>query len=531
LIDTVTANPTMSGSLSLYTSVIDAFSAILERAQSLPSTLVVDINVALGLLTSGIQDQMVQGMAVGHFATNLRLSTYSVSADSTSRLFIQSNDVEQYLELPNDFITLSSNSTDGNNNYTSTKVSLLQYNSNPHGVQTTSASVRVQVDSPNVYSILSTVQSLERISYRGSTAAAHTGIAYCTPSVSQLQYNMSVICPNGGDNSNNSSSYTVACDGIKSTEIKYTCPLNSFLPVCTVWNGSEYVSNPHCTVVSYSTTNITCLCSQFNLASFDSTTTTSQHGRKLVPTYANFHELSSSTKLVQSEFVTVIVSANNVSPSSASKNVTILVTMNVIILILFIGIFILVKIDLREAEAISKLQPRPIYRFSTLLKEAIPTDFESKKWYVRMWKRLCTEHSLIASLATSYNAENDYRVTQWLFLFGFIFNTILVDTIFAVLYLVDTGVCSSFSSSESSCLDQVSLDQQNTLCVWTSASSNSDSNCSFNSAIGESATSILVLSTLTLLLTIPLNLLLYIGIREIRKFFGSLYIQVSNLYF
>jgi hypothetical protein len=92
---------------------------------------------------------------------------------------------------------------------------------------------------------------------------------------------------------------------------------------------------------------------------------------------------------------------------------------------------------------------------------------------------------------------------------------LFIDTVLAGLFFADDGTCETFST-KSACLTTSSLDQLDTLCVWT-ADNNGDYSCSFNEGIGQSAYSILILTTVIAVITVAFDAIFYFMLKKVKN--------------
>ena len=98
------------------------------------------------------------------------------------------------------------------------------------------------------------------------------------------------------------------CPGNDSRVIRYTCPGRQLIPTCVAWNGTDYVVNSACTVVSYTAYNTSCRC--VGSTNYDGS----------VGTNPQIDDLAASTDLVVYGFAETWSSAANVSPNSFIEN-------------------------------------------------------------------------------------------------------------------------------------------------------------------------------------------------------------------
>jgi len=99
------------------------------------------------------------------------------------------------------------------------------------------------------------------------------------------------------------------CPGNDTRIIHYTCPGRQLIPTCVAWNGTQYVVNEACTVLSYSKHNTTCRC--VGSTKYDGSATTSN---------PQIDDLAASTHIIVYGFIETWSSAAYITPNSFIEN-------------------------------------------------------------------------------------------------------------------------------------------------------------------------------------------------------------------
>jgi len=100
----------------------------------------------------------------------------------------------------------------------------------------------------------------------------------------------------------------LVCPGNDSRTIHYTCPGRQLVPTCVAWNGTQYVVNEACTVLSYSKHNTTCRCA--GSTKYDGSETINPQ----------IDDLAASTDIVVYGFIQTWSSASYITPNTFIEN-------------------------------------------------------------------------------------------------------------------------------------------------------------------------------------------------------------------
>jgi hypothetical protein len=319
---------------------------------------------------------------------------------------------------------------------------------------------------------------------------------------SALPYNVSVECP--------VQNRSITCDGQVAGYVNFTCPAVSVEPECTVWDGLQYSVSSLCRVESYTAAVTNCFChtSTPNVVGDDVGGADSGEHREL-------NEMSSSANMVVGGFIDTFTSAGTLSLASLTHNAVIFSVCVVIVCASLFGLILAIRMDRREllarnldlAEAAGG---SAVKLFDDLIVSWRPEELSEIPWYIKLWRKIVAEHEWI-SVFSGYKSLKDYRTTKCMECVGLLINFLFIDTIMAVLFFFDDGTCESYAV-QSQCLTQMSLDQQDTLCVWDGDA------CSFNPNIGQSFTSTLILTAIITGISIPFQLFFSSMVEAIRDY-------------
>ena len=163
----------------------------------------------------------------------------------------------------------------------------------------TAEKVQLYSDSMHSYlnTITATVQNVHPIQYFNDPSS-YNHIA-CEPR--GMAYDIVGSCTNTSD-------IHLRCPGNDSRVLRYSCPGRQLIPTCVAWNGTDYVVNSACTVISYTAHNTTCQCS--GSTNYDGSGTNNPQ----------IDDLAASTDIIVYGFVETWSSAAYVTPNSFIYN-------------------------------------------------------------------------------------------------------------------------------------------------------------------------------------------------------------------
>lgn len=99
-------------------------------------------------------------------------------------------------------------------------------------------------------------------------------------------------------------------------------------------------------------------------------------------------------------------------------------------------------------------------------------------------------------------------------------NFIFIDTVLAGLFFVDKGQCAQYMT-EATCLQTKSLDQVDTLCLWTPPCDDGfpSISCTFNSDVGSTFFASLVLTNVISVVTVPFDAFVDFMVENVRDYY------------
>jgi hypothetical protein len=506
LIETIQTDPELAGSGATATLCMEALSSVLQKGSDLSAALVANISSTLAVLNNGIQSSMAVGQQAVELTTaNVRMSSaLQTASDIGSESFGPPQTAyEKYLKQNTTAIGLDTSASSISSS-TSIGVAVMQYVSSPHGIMTASKSTGLQV------SAFATTSATSR---RRLDSSASLGVSIELQNIEseyyyvEPAYNSSVYCERTYYPYNTTAhcklaNLTIACSGFYRGYVNFTCPSVSREPKCRVWDGTDYSVSPTCSVVSYTNTTSTCACTE-----------SVPGARRLSSSSGELNEFSTSADMVVGSFVDTVLSAGKLSPGSVTHNPVIFSICVALFVLTFGGLVYLVKVDVTEMANQTTGHKKRVHHFQNWSMAVKPVELTDARWYSKLWNRLKTDHDFVCVLA-SYSPGGDFRAVKWVQLMGMLINFLFVDTILAVLFFYDDGSCEAHVQ-ESQCLQQKSLDQENTLCIWYE----DRGLCGFNHNIGGTFYSTLILTGIITCASIPFQLMFMTLVRYARDFF------------
>jgi hypothetical protein len=558
--DLIAASASTSGSSSadsgsyVATECIDALSLALERGSFLPADLVNNVTKAMSILSIELENTLVIGeSATAIISDNVQISSQLVDVSS---LTLSGDDdgyngnaivfapplttIQQLTDAVTATIAVALTGVDdgGQGDAGSIGISVVHYTGNVHN---TSASTSTSIGlSLNVYkdeittfgqrrrklqsglgelSVIVTMPNNIPIDYTAGDISTENRTYTCMETIQP--YNVSLEC-------SYNRSYPYVCNVSKtSSTIPYICPSASVKPVCSTWDGSDFVRNPFCTLVSFTATDTICRCysgyDTYIATASNSSSQTSTRSRKLSSSGTDpaLTQFGGVAEAVGDNFVHTLDSIQDLSAADIVHNSLLFGILVALLVVFFVGFGIVVTVDYKEIDAYKETKITTRHSktgglsFDELLSNAIPSDLSPHvSWYQRLWKLLQVQHDAVG-LFSPYNEEGDYRTTRWLKVIGLILNFLFINTILAVQYFDDNSCIARVS--ESACVTGKSLDQTNTMCIWNSGSSK----CQINADASESPLAVMVAASATTILAIPLQILFTVMVGQARKYIQS----------
>eukprot|EP01035_Chromulina_nebulosa_P019441 gene19441-25321_t len=459
---------------------------------STSTTLLQDVINTIAALGSGIQANKAIGEAPTKTVLPYLKSTSTVQdpcSGSSIGLTVPQSDYELYNNEPTNQVAASTSGSCGSSN--GVGVNIFQnigptsgsLKSTPIGVQSSSYAIDAYGSrrlTSSSYSYTFTFANTESVAYTTSADIIY-GNYTCEIHSSSSSYNVTLNC------TNTEIEYQLYCPGDEIRVYEYECPGLITSPQCvSSTNGYDFSTDSNCKVIEYTSENTTCTC------------TTSSSSRKLSLSQSSSSEnsqFSSSTSIVVHDFTNRWKTIKSLNASTVSHNLVITITMAVVIFVTLAGVFSFIFVDIREDKFKPKAEVVKRKKIGTKVKNffnsLLPIEFTGQPWFKRYFKRMKLEHDWLC-LFLPYSSDRDYRSVRWV----------------RGLFFADDGTCENHKT-KSTCLATTSLDQIDTLCVWSSSDG-----CSFNSNIGSSVITTLLLTTIITIVTIPFDTLFYFMLRK-----------------
>ena len=285
------------------------------------------------------------------------------------------------------------------------------------------------------------------------------GTAVCQHSY--FPYNLTVNCLH-------SSPLVFECPaGSSLVTHNYTCPSRYNLPECVMWDGVAFAESPFCTVVAYSSHNVTCSCRSPNSSATNTRRLSTSPGGYTV------QEFSTTVRVISSDFHHTF-SEETFALAGVTVNYVTTLTISIItgIAVLFLAVFLVNETRSRSRLApVFATAPCDIYTFFDAL---LPDIFKLKPWYVRLWTKMTREHDWMV-LLSPHSDSRDARSVRWVIAMGRLIAFLFIDTLLSSMFYNDDGTCQTYTT-QSSCESTLKLDQLNHLCRWNAQ----QWTCSFN---------------------------------------------------
>jgi hypothetical protein len=539
LVETVIFFPSLVADDSVSSQCLSALSLALQLGAALPAGLINNVSSALAALATGIEGNLVVGEAPTLLITdNVRVSSQmlDMAGASTTSFSPPLTAVEQLTGKVTPTISIESgspNQDDLASKAGSLSVSVVKYTGNVHNTSTsTSASVGLSLTTYGVDSgtsarfrrladdgdgaVLVTLPNSYPINYTAGLVQAENRSITCAMTTEPYQVVL--------DCSHNRSFPFVCNSSEYDVTIPYSCPSIGLSPVCSTWDGSAFVKNPFCNVVTYTSTATTCRC----LSGYESYPSAGLSGtrgsRRLSTKDPALTQFAGVAEAVGDNFVSTISSVTQLTAGDIAKNGMLFGVMTSLVILFFVGFGVVIWVDYKEIDKTKDAMAHKVatVSFSELLTNAIPSDLKPNvKWHDRLWRLLQLQHDVVG-LCSGYVAEGDYRTTRWLKVIGLIMNFLFINTVLAVQYF-DDNACIAMTT-EATCLQSKAMDQVNSMCVWDVTKK---VKCSINADATESPLAVMVAASATTILSIPLQVFYVVLMSQVRKYIQSSLTQTS----
>ena len=434
LIATVTGNPFMSSTDSLVSLVLRALSAVVVRGSDSPIEFIDKVSSTITQLSLGRQQQTAIGESTNIVTDNIRMMTGRVDGcdSELSAMEVPKSEMEKLFDVaPSSFSLPVSEDSGGCG---SMGVTLVQNIRNVRADMTSSAAIKVQLqayESPlSISGVTFVLQNSNPMEYTDMELIKRTILC----KMNKLgPYNVSVLCP--GTNA----TFVLKCSGNSRVYLSYTCPRVYDVPTCNLWNGSSYYQDPSCHVVSFTPYNTTCFCNNSAVGNL---------GRRLTDAGSVEAEFTTALSTIGSDFLSKFDLVGDLTLESLTENAVVLSTVSSILGSCFVGIIILVIIDLQERarhmagkKKCKDTGIRDALSIRAFFNSLLPLEFSFKPWYRRMWAKLLVSHDFLCVFIpfTSDTDSREFRTVKWINACGRLLNFLFVDTILSGLFFVDTG--------------------------------------------------------------------------------------------
>ena len=317
--------------------VLQAISTVISQGKSLPVSISRDMHHCMDTLTLAKGNLLVPGENSSIVVDKIRFlssSGYLSQLESTTFQSPQTS-LEKFLATPSATMTFSQKTTLSTRNVSSVvkhgnliggyskyvilsdstengggdgavvqvSVSQSMVNYLPgRSPNSTATKVTLSYDSdPGVSSVVVTIPNLTPIHYvdiepeSRNVTCAKKGYAYSISANCFVDPNLNVTCP-----------------GNDTRIFQIVCPGKKLVPVCLAWNGEDFIASDACTVIAYTAYNTTCRCvgnTGYDEALGEPSTNNPQ-----------IDSIAASADLVVSGFTNTWKSAEDISPSSLTRN-------------------------------------------------------------------------------------------------------------------------------------------------------------------------------------------------------------------
>ena len=499
LAQTIISNPEISCAGDNFVFLVDAFSTALDVGRDATQEALASITSGLTALVEGCQLSSAVEEAPTQFASrNLRIAVVLLQQIADRALPVPQTSLESFedvlfpsVRIGSSFSSTPSFSADSllAADTTAVGVAVVQITSNPRNELVNASSITVEsiqyADGSNsrrrqLASVAAGAEGAESAGAprlhavngggRRSLAdqALPFGVTITLPNINPINYfsrdnftlqlfcekrdgktyKLRETCPSGLE-------VEVDCpDDNDRGFFEVTCPGRRELPQCTVWDGSQYVANPDCTLLSFTAEETICYCR-------------GEAARRY---------LQSSSMATSQEFSTIIMSFDD--PYSerfvqysdlldVEENIVIFVTLMTTLALFLAGLVFFVYWDKTEHLEVEKMKGKSTHSARTVqgfFNALIPDEFRPGPWKQLLMKRVMLEHSWFSALAP-YREDRGFRSNKWALAMGKLLSFLLITTIIAAFLFADDGYCERFED-KGDCNDERSWAGILHACEW-----------------------------------------------------------------
>jgi outer membrane protein OmpA-like peptidoglycan-associated protein len=347
----------------------------------------------------------------------------------------------------------------------------------------------------------------EPINYDVDQEIIH-GTVFCHAVSSNRPFQTTVPC---GDDM-----VDVTCPGNFSLYMDYTCPYHVDAPQCLFYDGTDYVANPACELVSYDSFSTTCSCEANPVSR-----------RRALPTASSSKSYEFiSTKKVNTVDLTVVWNA--LTPNNLGDNVIIFIMTLIFTFLTMVGFIFLLRNDKsRPVDPMINHYRRVMNVAAHILSYEHGHNNVYRRYFYALWRK--SEYlSIFRWKSVLSQSDTADLFEKWFVLAGYFLNFMFVHAIFAWSVYDDDGSCENILR-EDKCEDRDSLLLLNSRCEWRS---DGDPYCRLRSPL-QSYYEIFILVGFCALFVIPLNYFWRIAVHNLtNRFMGqgshTIAIEVSN---
>lgn len=391
LVATVMENRYIAGVEDIAHECTEAFSAVLQLGSELPRGLLKNISDAMSVLSLGMQGNLAVGQTPATLITsNARVVAAVVDSSVYSGGAFQcpQTSSEAFQNHPTNSLALADGAVGP------VGISVVQYTNNPHGAKTNATSLGFNIMSyaasdsggrrrlaaaaaPQAGAII-VLQNTVPVDL---SRAVVNGTVSCQKA--SAPYNVTKRCPHD-------QTVSILCRGSSAGEVAYFCPSRYVEPKCVTWDGVGFSVNPTCRVVAATTWNVTCHCG-------GQAADAAALGR--LSQSESLRELSALGTEIGSNFLNTWKSLGKFNLATLQRNLTVFITVGIIVVLFFAGLILLSRWDSKEKKAqVEQKKQRKfsgrMVTFEKFLTSLTPAELMVMPWYTKLWNKLTIDVSL-----------------------------------------------------------------------------------------------------------------------------------------
>jgi hypothetical protein len=506
--DVIAAYPGLAAGDGALPAVVLSLSGILGRGPSISNAVLSDVTASIEVLNTQRQAAVAAGeAALSVYTPNLR---YFVVVDflgdltGNSTYGVAQSTLEQAAGVSVTALMLASDdAVNGTvrNTVHHVGISTWEILVNLGRAQgTNSSEVVLQTrfiadadSSADSFALSRTVVLLENREEVAYTEGTHEELlAYCHFTKNSRPYTLDATCPSGAH-------AAIVCPGNETMTHAYTCPYRFDKPQCLTWDGAAYVSNPSCSVTSFTGAATTCECTGLGGAR-----------RRLAAAAQSISFSSRSVVSLTPVTQSLIERSADRDTGALAKDSVILTALAALMLVaVMFGVFGVLWKRHKSTGAGAELARGPAAEMADVVTDFLallaPDKIIHKDWYVRFKEKL-GQKSYYFRLFCLQDLSG--RAETWLVVIGFCLNFMFIHALLVIFVYPDDGTCEDFDSEESCLADDSLLVSSAPRCRWAGLS------CELSPPL-RSALELFVLILLASVASIPLHFLTRVMIRRL----------------